>query len=149
MKIIRNSGSLVTYALGSCIGICLYEPVIKLAGMIHILLPTAPSGQAPNPYKYADTAISETLRKMEAFGAKRRSLMAKIAGGAKMFDVPGNSDFGSIGTRNSETVAGILQQNGVAIRGKDVGGAVARTLFFNAENGVATVKSFGKPDRNI
>lgn len=149
MKIIRNNGTLATYALGSCIGICLYEPVIKLAGMIHILLPLAPQGEMPNVFKYADTAIAETLRKMEAFGARRRSMTAKIAGGAKMFDIPGNRDFGNIGTRNSDTVVGCLQQCGVGIRGKDIGGSVARTLFFDAATGVATIKSFGQPDKSI
>ena len=149
MKIIRNSGTLVTYALGSCVGICLYESAIKLAGMIHILLPLAPAGEAANVYKYADTAIAETLRKMEAFGARRRSITAKIAGGAKMFDIPGKSDFGNIGTRNSDTVVELLQKSGVGIRGRDVGGAVARTLFFDAETGAATIKSFGKPDKTI
>lgn len=149
MKIVRNSGTLVTYALGSCIGICLFEPAIKLAAMIHILLPTAPPGDISNVFKYADTAIAETLRKMEAFGATKRKLTAKIAGGAKMFDMPGNSDFGNIGSRNAETVISNLQRNGISVAGRDVGGTVARTLFFDAETGVATIKTFGQPEKKM
>lgn len=149
MKMIRNSGSLVTYALGSCIGICLYEPNIKLAGMVHILLPAAPPNDTSNIFKYADTAIDETIRKMEVFGANKRNMIAKIAGGAKMFSVPGNSDFGNIGMRNSEAVQSSLQKHGIVIKGKDVGGTVARTLFLDAENGTATIKTFGQPEKKM
>lgn len=149
MKMIRNGGTLVTYALGSCIGICLYDPTIKLASLIHILLPAAPSNDATNIFKYADTAIAETVRKMEVFGAKRRGMFAKIAGGAKMFDVPGNREFGNIGQRNGEAVQQALQKLGITIKGRDVGGSVARTLFFDAATGSATVKTFGQSEKQL
>jgi len=149
MKMLRVEGTLVTYALGSCVGICLYDPVIKLASMIHIMLPTAPQGSNANLFKYADTGITETLRKMEAFGAVRRRIYSKIAGGAKMFEIQGDNNFGNIGERNIETVRMKLQENRIIIKSYDVGGTSARTLFFNAENGEAMVKSFGHAEKKL
>ena len=149
MKIIRMQGELVTYALGSCIGICLYDPVIKLAALIHIMLPTAPQEPNLNVYKYADTAVAETLRKMEVFGAVRRRIVAKIAGGAKMFEVMGDKQFGNIGVRNIDTVRAELLKHRITIKGQDVGGTVARTLFFEADTGEALIKCYGRPEKKL
>ena len=101
MKMAKGSGMLVTYALGSCIGICLYDPKIKLAALIHIMLPLNMEPGRKNTMKYADTGIRETLKMMEAKGASRSRITAKIAGGAKMFEVSGGS-LGNIGQRNIE-----------------------------------------------
>ena len=74
---------LVTYALGSCIGICLYDPLVKLGALIHIMLPLNMETGRKNTMKYADTGIRETLKQMEAMGGSRIRITAKIAGGAK------------------------------------------------------------------
>ena len=97
MKIARAEGVLITYALGSCVGICLYDPFIKLGGMVHIMLPEALAPGNQNVYKYADTGIKETIRKMEVFGARRDRMVGKIAGGAKMFEVQASGPLGNIG----------------------------------------------------
>ena len=83
MKMARDSGMLVTYALGSCIGICLYDPLKKLGAMVHVMLPLNMETGRTNTMKYADTGIRETLRMMESKGAMRSRITAKIAGGAK------------------------------------------------------------------
>ena len=103
MKMAKERGMLITYALGSCIGICLYDQKIKLAALVHIMLPLNMETGRKNPLKYADTGIRETLRMMEAKGASRSRITAKIAGGAKMFDVNGGS-MGNIGQRNIEKI---------------------------------------------
>ena len=95
MKILQWDGELVTFALGSCIGICLYDPGIKLAALIHIMLPLNMEAGRKNTMKYADTGIRETLRQMEIKGARKSRIVAKIAGGAKMFEVAGNSSLGN------------------------------------------------------
>ena len=87
----KDSGMLITYALGSCIGICLYDQKIKLAALIHIMLPLNMEPGRKNTMKYADTGIRETLKMMESKGASRSRITAKIAGGAKMFEVSGGS----------------------------------------------------------
>lgn len=145
MKMAKGSGMLVTYALGSCIGICLYDPVIKLGAMVHIMLPLNMETGRKNPMKYADTGIRETLKKMEAKGAKRARIVAKIAGGAKMFEVKGGS-LGNIGQRNVESVYLNLKREGIRLLKEDVGGTVARTMLFDVSNGMACVRSYGKPE---
>lgn len=146
MKMARGDGALITYALGSCIGVCLYEPRIRLAALVHIMLPLNMETNRKNPLKYADTGIRETLRKMEEQGAMRSQIVAKIAGGAKMFDVPGSGNLGNVGQRNIESVHLVLRKEGIRLLREDVGGNVARTLLFDAQNGQAVVRSFGKPE---
>ena len=145
MKMAKGTGMLVTYALGSCIGICLYDPMIKLGAMVHIMLPLNMETGRKNPMKYADTGIRETLKKMEAKGAKRARIVAKIAGGAKMFEVKGGS-LGNIGQRNVESVYLNLKREGIRLLKEDVGGTVARTMLFDVSNGMACVRSYGKPE---
>ena len=85
MKLAKGEGMLITYALGSCIGICLHDPMLKLGALVHIMLPINMEAGRTNVMKYADTGIKETLKQMEAMGARRTRITAKIAGGAKIF----------------------------------------------------------------
>ena len=146
MKMLRSDGDLITYALGSCIGICLYDPSIRLAALVHIMLPINMATGRKNPMKYADTGIRETLKQMESQGARRIRIVAKIAGGAKMFDVPGNGSLGSIGQRNIESVHLNLKREGIRLLKEDVGGTVARTLRFDVATGQGYIHSYGKPE---
>jgi len=146
MKMTQRDGSLITYALGSCIGICLYDPQIKLAALIHIMLPLNMEAGRKNPMKYADTGIRETLKAMEARGASRPRITAKIAGGAKMFEVSGGGSLGNIGQRNIESVRLNLKKEGIRLIAENVGGSVARTLSFDAATGQGFIKAYGQPD---
>ncbi len=146
MKIARQQGMLITYALGSCIGICLYDPVIKLGALIHIMLPLNMEAGRAHPFKYADTGIQQTLQKMQAMGANLSRVTAKIAGGAKMFEMQGDGALGNIGHRNSESVKMMLRKAGVRLVREEVGGSVARTLLFDVATGQACIRSYGKQD---
>ena len=146
MKMASREGMLITYALGSCIGICLYDPVLRLAALVHVMLPLNMETGRKSPLKPADSGIRETLKQMEARGAKRSRITAKIAGGARMFDVPGNGSLGNIGQRNIESVHMTLKREGIKLLKEDVGGSVARTLLFDAATGQACVRSYGKPE---
>lgn len=146
MKMAQREGMLITYALGSCIGVCLYDPQIKLGAMVHIMLPLNMETGRKNPLKYADTGIRETLSKMEAKGAVRRRIVAKIAGGAKMFEVSGNSSLGNIGQRNIDSVHMLLKRENIPLLKEDVGGNTARTLLFDVSNGLCCVRSYGKEE---
>ena len=145
MKMAQNSGMLITYALGSCIGICLYDQKIKLGALIHIMLPLNMEPGRKNTMKYADTGIRETLKMMEAKGASRSRITAKIAGGAKMFEVKGGS-LSNIGQRNIESVHNTLKREGVKLLQEDVGGTVARTLLFDVGTGLGCVRCYGNPE---
>ncbi len=146
MSMLQHSGSLVTYALGSCIGICLYDPLAKIAAMIHIMLPLNMETGRTNTMKYADTGIRETLKQMTARGASRNRIVAKIAGGAKMFELSGGT-LGNIGLRNVESVRMTLKREEIPLLAEDVGGTVARTLSFDPATGLACIRSYGRADK--
>ncbi len=148
MKMAKGNGMLITYALGSCIGICLYDQRIKLASLIHIMLPLNMEPGRKNVMKYADTGIRETLKMMEAKGASRSRITAKIAGGAKMFEISGGN-LGNIGQRNIESVHMHLKREGIQLLREDVGGSVARTLLFDPATGLACVRCYGRPEMII
>ncbi len=145
MQLLQTEGTLITYALGSCIGVCLYDPVLKLGGLLHIMLPLNMEAGRKNPLKYADTGMAEMLRQMEAKGANRARLVAKIAGGAKMFEVSGGA-LGNIGQRNIESIRIQLKKHGIRLQNEDVGGSVARTMLMDVATGTVSVRSYGRPE---
>ena len=148
MKMSKAPGKIITYALGSCIGISFYDPQIKLGALLHIMLPEAPA-KIDNIFKYADTGIPETLRKMEALGGNRSRITAKICGGAQMFNVPGDNQMGHIGKRNSDSVKMTLLKQRVRLLASDVGGTVARTVELDASTGIARVRAYGRQDLEL
>ena len=145
MKIAKGEGMLITYALGSCIGICLHDPVFKIGALIHIMLPINMEAGRKNTMKYADTGIRETLKQMEAMGASRTRITAKIAGGAMMFK-DGSGSLGNIGQRNIESVKLNLKKEGIRLLKEDVGGSVARTLLFDVNSGLGCVRCYGRQE---
>ena len=147
MKMAQGSGILITYALGSCIGLCFHDPRLHLGALLHVMLPLNMEAGRKNPLKYADTGIRETLRQMEAKGANRSRMTVKIAGGAKMFEISDkSSNLGNIGQRNIESVHTILRQEGIKLIAEDVGGKVARTLLFDVVSGQGCIRSYGRKD---
>lgn len=145
VQFVRGDGTLITYALGSCVGIAFYDPVIQLGALLHIMLPVRNGQGEQNIYKFADTGIRETLRKMAAFGAGKGRISVKIAGGARMFEMQQGS-VGNIGERNVESVRKMLRSEGICIRGEDVGGGYARTMSLEIPSGKVKVRTFGRPE---
>jgi len=148
MKLSKSPGVIITYALGSCIGVSFYDSTAKLGALLHIMLPDAPA-QIDNVYKYADSGIVETLRKMESMGGSVSRITAKIAGGAQMFQVPGDSSLGNIGKRNADSVKMTLLRQRIRVIGSDVGGTFARTVEFNTATGIAKIRTYGQPDKDL
>ncbi len=145
MKIVGCADFLVTYALGSCVGICLYDALLKIGGLGHIMLPTYPENNPKeNKLRFANTCIPEMVVEMERRGCSRRRIVAKIAGGAKMFEVAGDSAFGNIGARNVVAVKSCLEELRIPIYAEDTGLNYGRTVYFYTENGMMVVKSFSK-----
>lgn len=149
MKLTRGEGRIITYALGSCIGISFYDPAIKLGALLHIMLPERQSPTDVSVFKYADTGIQETLRKLRAFGMMKSRTIVKIAGGAKMFAIKGNASFGNIGERNAAKVKEILRAEGLRLMAEDTGGNYARTMVVDVATGKVAIKSFGKPEKYL
>jgi len=148
VKMTKAPGVIVTYALGSCIGICFYDQAIHLGALLHIMLPDAPA-KIDNIFKYADSGIAETIKKLESMGANRSRLTAKIAGGAQMFQVPGDSQLGNIGKRNSDSVKMTLLRHRIPVLKADVGGTFARTVEFDTSTGIAKIRTYGQPDKEL
>lgn len=149
MKLSRGEGKIITYALGSCIGISFYDPVTRLGALLHIMLPNRTNGNDPNLFKYADSGIQETMRKLSVFGLVKSRLVVKIAGGAKMFEISGNTSFGNIGERNAESVKRELAREGIRIAAQDLGGTYARTMSIDLSNGDVLLKTFGIPEKHL
>lgn len=147
MKITRQEGVLITYALGSCIGIALYDPMIKLGALVHIMLPEIGKMPDTNVFKYADTGLRETLRKLAAFGGMKARLKAKIAGGAKMFEMKGAQDVVNVSQRNILAVKKILREQGIKLVAEDTGANYARTMSLDVSDGKVVIKTFGKPEK--
>ena len=145
MKLLQGEGTLITYALGSCIGLCFHDPKLRLGALLHIMLPLNMEAGRTHPMKYADTGIKETLKQMEAKGASRSRITVKIAGGAKMFEVSG-AGLGNIGQRNIESVHTILKRENIRLVAENVGGTVARTLLFDVGSGQGCIRSYGQKD---
>ena len=149
MKFTRGNNILITYALGSCIGITFYDPVIKLGGLLHIMLPSRSDANDPKVFKYADTGIRETVRKLTAFGMVKSRTVVKIAGGAKMFEMKGSGGLGNIGERNAQNVKRILMAEGLRVTSEDVGANYARTMLLDVATGNVYVRSAGKPEKML
>ncbi|MHC1575753.1 MAG: chemotaxis protein CheD [Methanosarcinaceae archaeon] len=132
---------LTTLGLGSCIGIALYDPHVKVAGMVHIMLPSIKQARSQeNLAKFADTGIPHLVGQMEELGAVKRRIEAKIAGGASMFSFNKNSNL-NIGERNIIATKSMLVEMNIPLIAEDVGKNYGRTIVLDGENGVLFVKS--------
>lgn len=143
LNVASGGAVLRTSGLGSCVGVTLYDPVTKVAGMAHIMLPSsdiAREGQL-NVAKYADTAVPELIRRVLAAGAEQRRLVAKMAGGAQMFSFAGGSDTMRIGPRNVESTKLALQQAGIPLVAEDTGANYGRTVELDSATGILLVRS--------
>lgn len=152
MKIASPPDILVTYALGSCVGICLFDAAVRVGGLSHIMLPEAKTAPHDTSVcKFADTAIPELIRRMEMRGASRARMKAKIAGGAQMFEVQGssNSAMWQIGQRNVASVKAMLQKFSIHIMVQDVLLDYGRTVYFDPSTGIMTVKAVNKPTKEL
>ena len=149
LKVCRTPDVLVTYALGSCVGICLLDSQVGVGGLSHIMLPDSTSGLngATTPMRFADTAIPMLIQQMEQLGASKARLKAKIAGGATMFATASNKF--NIGERNIAAVKKILMANRIPILAEDTGLDYGRTQFFYPETGIMEIRAAAKGNKQF
>lgn len=149
-KVGRAPATIISYGLGSCIGVSLYDSQTKIGGLLHIMLPdSTQSRTADNPAKFADTGMPLLLKDVLALGASKARLVAKMAGGAQMFAFAKSSDVMRVGSRNSEAIKKILRQMNIRLAGEDIGGNYGRTVSINLNNGVYIVKTMVKGEKEI
>ncbi len=150
LKVTKPPEALSTLGLGSCIGICIWDPSTKIAGLAHIMLPSSVNiRNNTNRAKFADTALVDMVEKMVSLGASKRKLVAKIAGGAKMFAFSTSNSTMNIGERNAESVREILKNMGIPIKADDTGGNFGRTIEFYPEDGKLFIKTIGHGEKTI
>ena len=146
LNICKSPDVITALGLGSCIGIAVYDSVTKVGGLAHIMLPDSTKiKNNTNIAKFADTGIEELIRRVVAAGASKSRLVAKIAGGAKMFEVSGLSDVGNIGARNAEASKAKLKELGIPLLAEDTGLNYGRTVELHCDTGEFYIKSVGKP----
>lgn len=146
LKTCVSPDSVTTLGLGSCVGIAIRDTANKIGGLAHVMLPdsTAMRNSQSNIAKFADTGIEELVRQMEALGAKRSRMVAKIAGGADMFNFQGNSSIGLVGERNVIATKAKLNELKIPILAEDTGANYGRTVIFYPESGEFHIRAVGR-----
>ncbi|MCE9544009.1 MAG: chemotaxis protein CheD [Planctomycetia bacterium] len=137
-----TSDLLVTHGLGSCLGIVAYDPVARIGGLLHAMLPTAtlnPEKARLRPFMFVDTGVRELLRQMVALGATVRRMKVKVAGGASM--QTGEQDRLAVGKRNYLMLKKALWQHDLLLDAEDVGGSSPRTLYLEVGTGQVRLSS--------
>lgn len=119
--------------LGSCIAVCLYDPVRKVGGMNHFLLPDCDAPQASAAERYGSFAIENLINKLLSGGSLRASLKARVFGGG---DTLGHTHT-RYGDQNAAFALSYLATEGIAVAGQDIGGAVARRVDFLPVEGLS------------
>ncbi|HHY34610.1 MAG TPA: chemotaxis protein CheD [Firmicutes bacterium] len=147
----RPEDLLVTYSLGSCVGLVLWDPVERVGGMAHVFLPSSNGRNVSRPEeapRFADIGIPLLIQRMERKGASRRRLVARMAGGASLF--PGLfKEMPDIGAQNVSAVVEILRKHSIPIVGSDVGGNYGRTMRLEIRTGRTTVATAFGVEREI
>ncbi|CUH96112.1 hypothetical protein P22_2200 [Propionispora sp. 2/2-37] len=149
-KVGRNPNSLISYGLGSCVGIAMYDPVTKIGGLAHIMLPDSTQARSnENPAKFADTALPLMLDEMIKLGAAKSRITAKIAGGAQMFTFANATDIMKVGERNTGAVKSALKKLDVRITAEDTGGNYGRTVELKLDTGIYRIKTIDKGEKEL
>jgi chemotaxis protein CheD len=134
--------TLVTYALGSCLGVAVYDPVACVGGMLHAMLPsseTDPARAAALPALFVDTGVPELFRACYSRGARKERLVVTIAGAGGLSGE--DTDQFRIGKRNLLMARQLFWKNSVLVHSGDVGGSVSRTLSLNIGNGQVLIRT--------
>ncbi len=134
---------LVTYSLGSCLGVVLYDPVLHIGGMVHCMLPLSQIDAhkaAEKPFMFVDTGVMQLLEMMYKRGCRKKDLIVRAAGAARVMD---NSNLFRIGERNYAVFRKVMWKNGLLIKREDIGGENSRTLRLHIATGQLTIRSGG------
>jgi chemotaxis protein CheD len=150
LNVCKAPEGITTLGLGSCVGICIRDPVAKIGGLAHAMLPDSKAIEKnSNRAKFADTGIEDLVNKLIAMGGKKSRFEAKIAGGAQMFAFQNKSDMVRVGERNVEASKKKLKELGIPLKAQDTGLNYGRTIIYYPENGNLIIRSAGKPEKTI
>ncbi len=147
--IVRAPGKISTLGLGSCVGVTMWDRITKTGGMVHIVLPDSRGESGANRAKFADTAIEDLLQKMLEAGAVRNAIVAKLAGGARMFGSPSGNDILNVGERNAAGCKAYLKKMNIPVIAEALGGTNGRTIELDTLNGSLKIKTMGSHFQTI
>lgn len=137
----RVEDVLITYALGSCIGVAVYDPIVKVGGLLHFMLSDSMidlKKARKTPEMFADTGIPLLFKSCYKLGAKKKRMIVKVAGGANILD---NKNYFRIGKKNITALRKIFWKNNVLMDGEDIGGDCNRTVHFYISTGKVVIKN--------
>ncbi len=139
-----------TLGLGSCVGVAIRDPIKKVGGLAHIMLPSSQEIKSnDNPYKFADTGIDELVKMIIKLGGSKSKMEAKLAGGAQMFAFQNKNMQMRVGDRNVMACKKKLASLGIRVLAEDCGESYGRTVVFYPETGAYVIRSVGKPEKTI
>ena len=144
MKIGQQSDTIVTHALGSCLGLMVYDPVAKIGGLLHAMLPLSkinPGKAAANPYMFVDTGVPALFKALYDIGGQKSRMIVKAAGCGNPL---GKNEMFKIGERNYTVLKKLLWKNNILLESEDIGGAKSRTVHFNIADGQTIISSNGQ-----
>jgi chemotaxis protein CheD len=144
MKIGQQGDMLVTHALGSCLGLMVYDPQSKVGGLLHAMLPLSkinPEKAAANPYMFVDTGVPQLFKEIYKLGGQKNRLVVKAAGCGEPL---GNNEMFKIGKRNYTVLKKLLWKNNVLLKAEDIGGSASRTVHMDLATGQTTITSRGE-----
>ena len=139
-----RESSLVTYSLGSCLGVSIYDPEVHVGGLAHFMLPLSALDSEKartRPFMYVDVGMVLFLEALFQLGARKDRCIVKVAGGSQVLDT---HDIFRIGQRNYTVLRKILWKNGLLLKGEDVGGSLSRTMRLDLADGRVTIKTHGE-----
>ena len=149
-NICKAPDSIVTLGLGSCVGVVLYDKTTNTAGMLHAMLPDSTRiRNNQNRAKFVDTGLEDLLKLMDRHGVKRENLVAKMAGGAKMFAFADNTEISDIGKRNVLSAKIHLRKYGIPLIAEDTGLNYGRTIEFYTTDSRLEIRAVGKEVTSI
>lgn len=150
LNVAKYPNRIRTTGLGSCVGVVLYDPLNKIGGLAHIMLPDSSLGKGDQKEgKYADTAIPMLIRELEKAGAERSFLIAKLAGGAQMFAFSTINETMKVGPRNVEACRLILNRERIPVVAEDIGGNWGRTIELDSSTGQLSIRTVNQGDKKL
>ena len=150
MNYCSGENSITTLGLGSCVGVVLYDKVLKMCGMVHVMLPDSSKiRNNDNIAKFADTGVAALYEGMLKRGADKFRLKAKIAGGAQMFSFNNNLEMMRVGDSNVHAVKQALMKLRIPIVAEDTGLNYGRTIIFSPADCILKIRVVGKPEKEI
>lgn len=150
LNICKSPDGITTLGLGSCVGVALRDPVTKIGGLLHAMLPDSTVIKNNTCVeKFVDSGLDELVKRMVRAGANKARLEAKLAGGAQMFAFQRNSDLVKVGERNAEAARKKLRAMHIRLLAEDTGLNYGRTVIYHPETGIYVIKAVGKPEKSI